>query len=149
LVILATVVACRRRRAALLLTGAVAGALVFAPLAKELFALPAGARRDRYSFPSGHSLRTMAAATAVTLVAWPSRRRKATLAASSIVVAVSGFALVYEGGTSLSDVSGGWCLGWAWVACVWLGLRHVHPARRDDPIRSRRRRTGRWMDPVV
>jgi undecaprenyl-diphosphatase len=125
-----------RLPAALLLAGSVGGAVVIAPLLKGFFAPPPVGRHDiGDSFPSGHALRTLAAAGSLTLVAWPTAWRRAALVAGSLVVALSGLALVSEGWHSASDVFGGWCLGSAWVACVWLGVRSIYadPARQLNP----------------
>lgn len=116
-----------RRRAALFLGLSAGGAVIGAPLLKEVFEGSPGAPHDAgYSFPSGHALRTMAAAAALTTVLWPTAWRGAIVLLGGISVVLTGFALVYQDWHSASDVIAGWCLGIAWVACVWLAVRPVY-----------------------
>jgi membrane-associated phospholipid phosphatase len=119
-----------RGRAALLLGLSVSGAVIGAPLVKELFENSSVSSRDAgYSFPSGHALRTMTAAAAIMTVAWPTAWRWTTMVLSAVSVVLIGVALVYHEWHWASDVIGGWCLGVAWVACVWLAVRPLYPAR--------------------
>jgi undecaprenyl-diphosphatase len=127
-VLLALVVR-KRHRSALLLGLSVAGAVVGASLLKDLFkSPPVDPQGTGYSFPSGHALRTMAAAAALTVLAWSTAWRWTTVALGAISVALVGVAVVYHEWHRASDVIAGWCLGVAWVACVWLALRPRHPA---------------------
>jgi membrane-associated phospholipid phosphatase len=118
------------RRAALLLGFSVGGAVIAGPILKQFFERPpVDPTGSGYSFPSGHALRTMAAAAAIILVAWPTRWREASLVAGSLAVVLTGVAVVYHEWHWASDVIAGWCLGLAWVACVWLAVRPAYVAR--------------------
>jgi membrane-associated phospholipid phosphatase len=117
-------------RAALFLGLTTGGAVIGAPLLKELFGSPPiNPHEAGYSFPSGHALRSMTAVAALTTVAWPTGWRRKTAVLGGITVMAIGLALVYHEWHWASDVIAGWCLGVAWVACVWLVLQPLYPAR--------------------
>jgi membrane-associated phospholipid phosphatase len=113
-----------RWRAGWTLALAVVGATILGLVVKEVFARPpVDPDGTGYSFPSGHAVRTMAAAAALAVVAWSTRWRWAVAIVGALVVALTGVAVVYHEWHWLSDVVGGWCLAIAWVGCVWLALR--------------------------
>jgi hypothetical protein len=139
---LLALVAHGRVRAALFLGLSVAGAVIGAPLLKELFdSSPAGPQHAGYSFPSGHALRTMTAAAALTAVTWRTAWRRTTTALGGISVVLIGVALVYQDWHRASEVIAGWCLGIAWVACVWLAVRPVYTAGGRIPQAAAAART--------
>src|SRR5215210_4618576 len=111
----------RRVRLALFVVLTIGGTLVFAPVLKDALQRPPvdGPATD-YSFPSGHAMRSMAAAAALTVVAWPTRFRWPTALLGATVVAVIGIAVVYHEWHWASDVLGGWCIGVAWVAALYV-----------------------------
>lgn len=79
-----------------------------------------------YSYPSGHTTSAvigygLLAALAAGLM---SRYRAALFAAAGIVAMAVGLSRVYLGVHWLTDVVGGWALGTAWLALVYLGFRH-------------------------
>jgi membrane-associated phospholipid phosphatase len=113
-----------RRRAAWTVVLTVLGATVLGLVAKEVFARPpVDPSSTGYSFPSGHALRTMAAAGALAVVAWSTSWRWSVMIGGAIVVGLTGIAVVYHEWHWLSDVLAGWCLAIAWLGCVWLALR--------------------------
>jgi undecaprenyl-diphosphatase len=122
--------------------------LLLAPVLKELFERPPVSEHgDGYSFPSGHAMRSMAAAAAVVLLAWPTRRRRPVAIVAAVFVAVLGLALVYNGWHWPSDVLAGWCLALAWVALLWqvlapAGREASAPAYQTRRPAARKRRTA-------
>jgi membrane-associated phospholipid phosphatase len=128
-----------RGRAALFLAAAAAGMLLLAPILKELFERPPVSQEGGgYSFPSGHAMRSLAAAAAVVLLAWPTRWRLAVAIVAAAFVAVVGLALVYNGWHWPSDVLAGWCLALAWVALLWLALAPAGRAATAPAYQTRR-----------
>ena len=124
--VLLVMAARRRLRLALMIGVAVGGILVFEPILKNLFALPAmGPDSSGYTFPSGSAMRSMAAAASLTVVAWPTRWRWPTALVGALVVGLIGIAVVYHEWHWTSDVLGGWCVGVAWVAAVWLAFTYL------------------------
>ena len=114
------------RRAALAFLLAIVGATALGVILKEAIARPPvdpSPDGDGYTFPSGHALRSMALASALVLIAWPTRWRWPVAASGAIAVALTGIGVVYHEWHWASDVVGGWCVAVAWVACVWLALR--------------------------
>jgi membrane-associated phospholipid phosphatase len=146
----AVLIARGRSRAAVFLAAAAVGVLLLAPVLKELFERPPlHEEGDGYSFPSGHAMRSMAAAAAVVLLAWPTRWRWPIAIVGSGVVAVLGLALVYNGWHWPSDVLAGWCVALAWVAVLWYAVSPTAaaPAALDYQRRrpaARKRRTASW-----
>jgi len=110
-----------RRRFAAVVVLTIAGVALLGPVAKEVFARPpVDPAGTGYSFPSGHSLRTMAIAGVVALVAWPTRWRWWIVTAGAVVVLVTGVAVVYHEWHWVSDVLAGWSLALVLLGCVWL-----------------------------
>ena len=127
-----------RRRVALFVVLTIAGALVFEPVVKEVLQRPPveGPATD-YSFPSGHALRSMAGALALTLLLWQTRFRWTAVLGGALAVGVIGIAVVHEDWHWVSDVLGAWCLGGAWVALLYLIIRPVpRTAAAKKPARA-------------
>jgi membrane-associated phospholipid phosphatase len=122
LVAIVTLDAHGRRRDAVFVALGVAGASLLGPVLKEIFDRPGIDPNGNPSFPSGHAIRSMAAAAALTVVAWPTRWRRPMAILSAIAVLVIGFAVVYHEWHWASDVLGAWLLAAAWLGCVWLVL---------------------------
>lgn len=115
------------RRAALFVVASVAGAALLAQAMKALVsrtrpsALPAVYEAGGYSFPSGHSMVTLAYFMAVTLVVRqlrPKLRYVAVAIALPLIAAV-GLSRIYLGVHYPSDVLAGWALGTTWVLLVY------------------------------
>lgn len=114
------------RRAALFVALTIAGALVLEPVLKEVIQRPpVEGPTVEYSFPSGHALRSMAGAVALTLLFWHTRFRWPIVLSGALAVTVVGVAVVHQDWHWVSDVLGGWCLGGAWVALLYLVIRPV------------------------
>jgi membrane-associated phospholipid phosphatase len=116
-----------RRRWALFVVLTILGALILEPVLKDVIQRPPveGATAGS-SFPSGHALRSMAGAVALILLMWHTRFRWPIVVSAAFAVAIVGVAIVHEDWHWASDVLGGWCLGGAWVALLYLIIR---PAR--------------------
>jgi membrane-associated phospholipid phosphatase len=122
--ILVFMAARRRLWPALMIGVAVGGTLIFEPILKDLFERPPVDPGDSgYSFPSGHAMRSSAAAAAFTVVMWPTRWRWATTLLGAFAVGLIGIAVVVKDWHWASDVLAGWCIGIAWVAAVCLAFR--------------------------
>lgn len=133
------------RRLALAFVVGVVGATVLGPILKELFARPpvdptgnGDSSSGSYSFPSGHALRSMALALALSLIAWPTKWRWPVAVGGGVAVVLIGLAVVYHEWHWASDVVGGWCVAVAWLGSVWLALRPLPIA--DVPARVDARR---------
>lgn len=141
LIVVALLVA-RRRGNALFFAVAMVGAGTLNKGAKMFF------RRDRpdlwlspspehtYSFPSGHSMGSMAFVAALAVLAWPTRWRWWAIVLGGVFTGLVGFSRVYLGVHFPSDVVAGWSASLAWV----LGLsqlaygRLVKPRERATPV---------------
>jgi membrane-associated phospholipid phosphatase len=124
LTVLAVMLLRERLREVLLIGLVVGGAAVLGVFLKEIFEQPPvdPGSGGGYSFPSGHALRSIAAAGVLVVVAWPTRWRWPAALVGAIVVPLIGVAVVYHEWHWASDVLGGWAIGIAWVGCVWLAL---------------------------
>ena len=129
-----------RRRLALMVVLGVGGATLLGPVLKEIFERPPvdspSDGEGSYSFPSGHALRSMAAACAMGLVAWTTRWRWPVIAAGAVIVLLTGVGVVYHEWHWVSDVLAGWCIAVAWLACVWFVLRPTGQHRRRWRVRG-------------
>jgi membrane-associated phospholipid phosphatase len=77
-----------------------------------------------YSFPSGHAMISMALATTLVLLAWPTRLRWAALICALSGVVGVGLSRLYLGVHFPSDILAGWCASLIWVSGVyWLAWR--------------------------
>lgn len=77
------------------------------------------------SFPSGHATSSMAVASALVILLWPTKWRWLALLGGAAFTLCVGLSRIYLGVHFPSDVLAGWCVGLAWV----LGVRavlHVH-----------------------
>jgi len=81
-----------------------------------------------YVFPSGHAMGSFAVAAALIAIAWPTRWRRAALAAGATAVLVIGVSLPVFGVHYPTDVLAGWCVASAWTTALVLAL----PARVFD-----------------
>jgi membrane-associated phospholipid phosphatase len=112
-----------RRRAAIFVALGVGGMIILGPVLKELIARPSIDPPGEDVFPSGHAIRSMAAAAALAVVAWPTRWRWPMSVAGAVVVVLIGIAVVYHEWHWASDVLGAWLLAIAWLSALWLALR--------------------------
>lgn len=78
-----------------------------------------------FSFPSGHAMGSMTLAMVVILLAWYTRWRWPVLLLASLFVIAVGASRIYLGVHYPSDILGGWAVGMAWVAGVYLLLFRV------------------------
>ena len=89
-----------------------------------------------YSFPSGHSMGSMAFVAALAVLAWPTRWRWWAIVLGGVFTLLVGFSRVYLGVHFPSDVVAGWSASLAWV----LGLsqlaygRLVKPRSQSTPV---------------
>jgi membrane-associated phospholipid phosphatase len=138
----------RRRdlRAAAFVIVAVAGAMALGVAAKLIVdrARPpvqyaAGTPTLGTSFPSAHSMNSLAFSVALVFVVGPTRWRYAVAVVAALLVVSVGASRVVLGVHYPSDVIGGWCLAAAWViAChAVLGQSHRHGRARQAPARPR------------
>jgi undecaprenyl-diphosphatase len=115
-----------RRREALFLLLAVAGAYLLEELGKRAFHrtrpdfYPSLAHARGYSFPSGHATGSLALACALLLLLWNKPRRGLLAVAAAALVFVVGLSRLYLGVHYPSDVVAGWCVALAWVSVVAL-----------------------------
>jgi len=125
--VVAALLAWRGRKGdSLLVVGSTAGALLLGPLLKAVVERPRPVISDHvvlvdsYSYPSGHSLNSMAVLGLLTALAvrgspgWP--RRVVIVVIGAVLVGTVGFSRVYLGVHWPSDVLGGWLIGLFWVA---------------------------------
>lgn len=77
-----------------------------------------------YSFPSGHAMLSMALATALVFLAWPTRLRWPVLVCAVPAVIGVGLSRLYLGVHFPSDIVAGWCASLIWVMGVyWIVWR--------------------------
>ncbi len=74
-----------------------------------------------FGFPSGHALAATALATALSVLAWPTRARWWVVACGACFVLLVSASRIYLGVHYPSDVLGGWLASLAWV----LALRRL------------------------
>ena len=136
-----------RRREGLFVAAVLGGSLV-ANLAMKLFfhrprpVLSWAHVLPDYSFPSGHSMNSLALGLALAIVAWRifGARWGITAFVAAIVVSLTiGASRIYLGYHYLTDVLGGFTAAILWVAIVvgvfraegvWRGRRGAHPLAR-------------------
>ena len=125
------VVALHRPREALFLGIASGGSLALNETMKLFFARPrpqlawAPVLPD-YSFPSGHTMNSLAVYVALAVVLWSVRGRRvglASLAAAITLTLVIGVSRIYLGYHYLTDVVGGLLAGTAWLLIVAAAFR--------------------------
>jgi membrane-associated phospholipid phosphatase len=127
-ILFALFLAARKRTApAFFFTLSMVGSGVLNAATKQLFgrerpALWASpATEASFSFPSGHTMGSMALATSLVVLAWPTRVRWLVVAAGALLVLLVSASRVYLGVHYPSDVLAGWMASLAWV----LGLKHL------------------------
>ena len=131
LIIVAVLVAFRQIRAAFFVCAATA-VILLVPILKDAFQRPPPTTSaERYSFPSGHAISSVAIVAAVVVLLWPTRWRWAALVLGSAYALVVGAAVVLDRGHWPSDVVAGWGLAAAWVAVCTLVIRPRPLGARD------------------
>ena len=111
----------RKRRRALFWALAVGGVLALDYPLKEVFQRPTlGDQGEGYSFPSGNAM-VSAAVLAAAVLTVPRWRRRVVALGMPLLIGY-GAALVYAWWHYPSDVVGGWCVAFAWVAGLWFAL---------------------------
>lgn len=123
-----------RKGDSLLVVAGSAGALALGPVLKVLVERPRPALSDHvvfvnsWSYPSGHSLNSMAVLGLLTVLAIRERpgavRRTALAVLGAFLVVVVGFSRVYLGVHWPSDVLAGWLIGVLWLT-VCFTLAHL------------------------
>lgn len=144
LIVLAIFVKLRRWGDALFWVLAVGGAALLNIVAKRSFGRLRPdlwlsiAPETTYSFPSGHAMGSMALATALVVLAWPTRWRWPALLVGGLFVLLVGVSRVYLGVHYPSDILAGWMASLAWVIGVSLVLygRLTKPTPQAEPSRT-------------
>ncbi|MFT8246902.1 phosphatase PAP2 family protein [Roseomonas sp. BN140053] len=133
----------RKRGAAALVLGAVAGGMLLSSLLKVVFQrprpdlVPHAVEVYTASFPSGHAM--LSAATYLTLgallfrVADGWRVRAYVLSLAILTTLLVGASRVYLGVHWPTDVLAGWCLGAAWALLCWLVALQLQRRGRVEP----------------
>ena len=141
----------RRRREALFLAIAILGSVVMNALLKLVFqrprpALPWAQTPLDYSFPSGHTMNSLAFYLALALIAWVIWGPKVGIPATfgAVVVAtLIGVSRIYLGAHYFSDVVAGFAAGLAWLLIVSAGFdagswlahwRFARPEANPPPV---------------
>ena len=135
----AVLLALRRWIDALFWTLATGGAALLNVAAKAGFARArptlweALAPETSFSFPSGHAMQSMAVATALVVLLWPTVARWPVLALGAAFTLLVGTSRVYLGVHYPSDVLAGWCASLAWVSgLAFLFYWHASLRRLSD-----------------
>jgi membrane-associated phospholipid phosphatase/phosphoglycolate phosphatase-like HAD superfamily hydrolase len=130
-----------RMAQAVYLSVSVAVALILNPLLKLAFARPrptdALVDVSSAAFPSGHTTTATTIATALAVIAWPTRWRWAMIAVAALFSLAMGVSRVYLGVHWASDVLGGWALGFTIAMAVravvpWPSPADVAAVRAED-----------------
>jgi undecaprenyl-diphosphatase len=127
----------RRMGAALFLAASSGGSLLLNGLMKLLFErarpqLPWANVLPDYSFPSGHTMNSVAFYLALAVIVWSIRGRRAGLIASALAIALAvviGVSRIYLGYHYFTDVLGGFLAGVSWVLICIAALRAPPLAR--------------------
>lgn len=83
-----------------------------------------------YSFPSGHSMQSMAFVAALAMLAWHRPALRPLVAAGAVFVAMVGLSRVYLGVHFPTDVVAGWTAALAWCVGLAFVLRRRLSAER-------------------
>ena len=119
----------------------IAVALILNPLLKAAFARPrptdAVVDITSAAFPSGHTTTATTIATALAVIAWPTRWRWPMIAAAAVFSLVMGVSRVYLAAHWASDVLGGWALGFTIAMAIravvpWPSPEEAAEARAED-----------------
>jgi membrane-associated phospholipid phosphatase len=110
----------RQMRTALLCTLVVGTSLATVTALKPAFHRPPLMTSNEGYFPSGHAAGSFAVGAVLVLLAWPTRWRWPVLAATAVLLALYGAALVYSRSHYPSDVVGGWCVALVWTCAFAL-----------------------------
>jgi undecaprenyl-diphosphatase len=141
----------RRRREALFLAIAILGSVVMNALLKFIFQRPRPALSWAqtpldFSFPSGHTMNSLAFYLALALIAWVIWGPKVGIPATfgAVVVAtLIGVSRIYLGAHYFSDVVAGFAAGLAWLLIVSAGFdagswlahwRFARPEANPPPV---------------
>ena len=100
-------------------------------------------KASTYAFPSGHTMTATALATALALIAWPTRWRWPVLLAGAAFAGAMGLSRVYLAVHWPSDVAAGWALGivvaFAVRAAVHVPAAAAAPSAAPSPTAARPR----------
>src|SRR5512143_447210 len=126
----------RYRREARFLAVAVVGSVALNETLKLIFQRPRpqlewATVQPEFSFPSGHSMNSLAFYGALAMIIWAVRGRRAgSIAAviAGLLVLLIGTSRIYLGYHYLTDVVGGFLAGAVWLAMAYTGLM----TRRHD-----------------
>ena len=156
---LAIVLLCVTRRfgAALFLTISSGGALLLNALLKDIFHRPRPQLAwshvlPDYSFPSGHTMNSIAFYLAIAVIVWSVAGRRwgiATLAAAIALCTLVGISRIYLGFHYFTDVVGGAVAGVSWVLVTMAAFRrgplerHWAMPNRDGAVGSDAARQAR------
>ena len=138
---IAFLLSARRPGAALFLAVASGGSLLLNGLMKVFFQrprpqLPWAQVLPDYSFPSGHTMNSMAFTVALAIVIWSIHGRRVGLAALALAIGLSvliGVSRIYLGEHYLTDVVGGALAGTIWLLIVAAAFRTRPLARYWRP----------------
>lgn len=140
-VLIALVLVARRRWASAVFWGlAVGGGVLLNLAAKHSFARirpalwPSLAPETTFSFPSGHSVGSMAFVVALSVLTWRTRWRWPVLICGSLFVFLVGLSRIYLGVHYPSDVIAAWAAALAWVVGLAVLLPGMRP--RQEPTRA-------------
>ncbi|MEO6109954.1 MAG: phosphatase PAP2 family protein [Candidatus Saccharimonadales bacterium] len=86
-----------------------------------------------FSFPSGHSMISMALIASVIIMLWNTRWRLTSLIVGTFVLLMIGASRLYLGVHYPTDVVAGWSIGLAWVIIVLFIVRKLSIRKRISP----------------
>ena len=127
----------RRPGAALFLVAASGGALLLNGLMKVYFQrprpqLPWASTLPDFSFPSGHTMNSVAFYVALAVIIWSVRGRRSgavALAVAIVLCGLIGLSRIYLGYHYFTDVLGGFLAGASWLLIVLTAFRSGPLAR--------------------